>query len=424
MTVKIFAITHKSFNPPKSKLYIPLHAGRAQSKDLGFIGDNTGDNISIKNKYYGGLTGLYWIWKNFNDTEYVGICSYRKFFINKNGKFPTENDYINILSEYDIIVSRSHYETKSYSELYSLVHNPKDLLALEKIIKEYYHDYYSAFLNVINGNKLHFGNIFCTSKKLLSDYCKWLFEIFHKLESVLNVEGYDDYQKRVFSFLSEELLMVWIIKNKLKYYECAVGYTQEKIETIELKDSLRSFVANRDIHKAKEFFYHTLEKRPDIAMSLSDIKNELQTMIQVIHTCEQEIKLNTPCMLDYSADLDKLVNHHHQIKNIIYRIYNNEETEFDMQYIISTNASWIEFTMIIINDNIFKSESIHILNKIAMELFNRDIRHLVIPLFEQSLGMDEHNFETLTNLSEVLNRMGETKLADEYKRKLFTVVST
>lgn len=31
---------------------------------MGYIGDNTGDNISLRNPNYCELTGLYWAWKN------------------------------------------------------------------------------------------------------------------------------------------------------------------------------------------------------------------------------------------------------------------------------------------------------------------------------------------------------------------------
>ena len=41
-------------------------------------------NISSKNPFYGEYTFHYWLWKNYLDkieTEWVGFCQYRKFFI-------------------------------------------------------------------------------------------------------------------------------------------------------------------------------------------------------------------------------------------------------------------------------------------------------------------------------------------------------
>ena len=60
MSVKIFVMTHKKFNEPEDKIYIPLQVGKAAGQDLGYLGDDTGDNISDLNKYYGELTGVYW----------------------------------------------------------------------------------------------------------------------------------------------------------------------------------------------------------------------------------------------------------------------------------------------------------------------------------------------------------------------------
>lgn len=40
--------------------------------------DNTGDNISSKNKYYCELSTQYWVWKNI-DSEYYGFCHYRRY---------------------------------------------------------------------------------------------------------------------------------------------------------------------------------------------------------------------------------------------------------------------------------------------------------------------------------------------------------
>ncbi len=53
MAVTIFTMTHKKFNEPSDKIYMPLQVGRACGEDLGYPGDNTGNNISAKDCCYG-----------------------------------------------------------------------------------------------------------------------------------------------------------------------------------------------------------------------------------------------------------------------------------------------------------------------------------------------------------------------------------
>ncbi|HEV5298472.1 TPA: DUF4422 domain-containing protein, partial [Streptococcus pneumoniae] len=68
--IKIIVATHKSFEMPQNKeLYFPVHVGCEGKDDLGYQGDNTGENISQLNPYYCELTGLYWAWKNL-DCDY------------------------------------------------------------------------------------------------------------------------------------------------------------------------------------------------------------------------------------------------------------------------------------------------------------------------------------------------------------------
>ena len=89
MNIKIYTMTHKPFKKPDDPVYIPLHVGREISQDLGYMGDNTGEHISDLNPYYGELTGLYWIWKNETEADIIGICHYRRYFINEDGSFMT-----------------------------------------------------------------------------------------------------------------------------------------------------------------------------------------------------------------------------------------------------------------------------------------------------------------------------------------------
>jgi hypothetical protein len=56
---------HKPSMVFQSDALKPMQLGKAEAKiDLGFRGDDTGDNISAKNKYYAEDTAFYWLWKN------------------------------------------------------------------------------------------------------------------------------------------------------------------------------------------------------------------------------------------------------------------------------------------------------------------------------------------------------------------------
>ena len=52
-----------------------------------WLKDNTLENISFKNKYYGEYTFHYWFWKNIlpkiKDNYWIGFCAYREYWGNK-----------------------------------------------------------------------------------------------------------------------------------------------------------------------------------------------------------------------------------------------------------------------------------------------------------------------------------------------------
>lgn len=104
--IKIFAMTHKAFTPPPDPLYVPLQVGRACHEPLGFIGDDTGDQISKQNAYFSELTGVYWLWKNYQDADIIGICHYRRYFISEKGLLYSHADISRLLADYDMIVTK------------------------------------------------------------------------------------------------------------------------------------------------------------------------------------------------------------------------------------------------------------------------------------------------------------------------------
>ena len=63
MDTKILVAAHKKYWMPDDSVFLPIQVGAALHPALGYIPDNTGENISAKNPNYCELTALYWAGK-------------------------------------------------------------------------------------------------------------------------------------------------------------------------------------------------------------------------------------------------------------------------------------------------------------------------------------------------------------------------
>jgi len=308
MSTKIFVMAHKVFQTPADDIYVPLQVGHAINPDTGYLADDTGDNISDLNPFYSELTGFYWLWKNLDFPGNIGTCHYRRFFIDENGYLLKESDYDKILTEYDIITSNAIEEDLPYTEYFGQAHNISDLKLEGEVIKSLFPQYYEAFEECMNGKKHYFGNLLVTRKELFDEYCEWLFSVFAELGDKLDISGYDDYRKRIFGFLSEQLLMVWVKARKLKVYEGKVGIFAEKAENKELKAALSVLFREKKIEEAKALFYGVLKVRPDLILEHSDLNGDIPAIARLIDGIEKGITIDGKVILEYSTDLNTLMN--------------------------------------------------------------------------------------------------------------------
>ena len=105
-----------------------------------------------------------------------------------------------------------------------------------KVITEKYPEYADAFEQLVNGRQTYFGNILVTSKILFDEYASWLFSIFFEVAERIELEtGEDAYHKRVFGFISEFLLLVWVTVKSCVYMSAKWECLEEKAETGEIK---------------------------------------------------------------------------------------------------------------------------------------------------------------------------------------------
>lgn len=226
MKTTMYVMAHKKFDCPKIEGYLPLHVGREGKEDIGYLSDNTGDNISVKNANYCELTGMYWMWKNDKKSDIVGVSHYRRYFTKqhlfRNPEKFLEKKYIEkTLEKYDIILPKKEIYKETAKEQYCLESGfMKDLDIIREIISKKYPEYLETYDKIMGQNLIHQFNMLICTKKVYDEYCEWLFDILFELEKRIDLnDGYNDYQKRIYGFLSERLSNVWIYFNKLKIKE-------------------------------------------------------------------------------------------------------------------------------------------------------------------------------------------------------------
>ena len=250
MDIKILVATHKSYWMPEDDVYLPMHVGKEGKQELGYVGDNTGDNISKKNANFCELTGLYWAWKNLQ-CDYIGLCHYRRYFCSgsygksvesKHKAIFHRKDYEALLKQYDVVLPKKrNYYIETVRSQYEHAHNKRDLDECECIIAEKYPEYSEAFTTVMGRTKLHILNMFAMKKDLFDEYCTWLFDILFELEKRIDISGYDQYQSRVFGFVAERLFNVWLEKRNLHIHEVEIM----NLEQINWKKKIYYFIKRK-----------------------------------------------------------------------------------------------------------------------------------------------------------------------------------
>lgn len=211
----VYIAAHKEFPVQEMPGYTPLHVGAANGRELPYIKDNTGDNISEKNPHFCELTGVYWIWKNTDDA-YKGLVHYRRYFRGKKGRI-TEKEILARLQTADILLPRAEYLREcAFEEFPKHSGHEKDLLLLRQAVGTVDPSVLPAYDAVMAGNRLHLYNMLIASGEVFDAYCEWLFAVLFELEKHVDMTGYTPYEQRLYGFLSERLLNVWVAHKGLR----------------------------------------------------------------------------------------------------------------------------------------------------------------------------------------------------------------
>ena len=247
--LKMFSLClHSSYyDEIKDLNYIPVGLGTNEFSNL-WLKDNTKDNISKKNPFYGEYTFHYWLWKNMIDDipekTWIGFCGYRYFWKQKN--------IINNESKKNDILRTIPNEWQSYESVIANKISVKNLKFL-KIIKnggisfifdsntykkekhsiKFHFDVFHGrnyidkavellddenrndFRNYVKeNNEFHKWNMFiCNSKEKIKRYYDSIFPWLNRCENVFGFNLYGYGKRRIYAFLAERYLSYWFTKN-------------------------------------------------------------------------------------------------------------------------------------------------------------------------------------------------------------------
>ncbi len=233
--IKILVSYHKQDFLLDDDVFVPINAGRQlavdnNSKDLEWlssncIGDNTGENISLKNRLYNEMTSIFWAWKNYDklgNPDYIGHFHYRRhlsFLDSDRSVLETHDvgtDYLSsvlgyshellasLCDQYDLIIPKPQHRASAY-EHYKRNFNVEELELAVFYLKKLFPEYSDCADKYLDGTGLFFCNLFIMKKELFYEYCSFAFPIMEMVEKQFDMTG-----KRM--YISEWLTGIYIQK--------------------------------------------------------------------------------------------------------------------------------------------------------------------------------------------------------------------
>lgn len=402
---KIYVATHKPFTPPADSLYVPIQVNAASQPSLGFCKDSTGENISAKNHLYGELTALYWIWKNEKEADYIGLCHYRRFFLNQNKTMLTSSDCDEIFENYDIILP---YQTicpgMNYYEMYQASHNIEDVKIIESVIARLYPEYLADYRDAIHGNLYYMGNLFVTSRELFFSYAEWLFTIFAEAEKFIDTSTYDSYHARVYGFLSEQMLMAWVKHQHLRICECEVAITSAKAEIRELMNTMQHYLQQNQIDQAVSFYLDTLKKRPDLRFEQSDIHGYLPDLELALDILGSENAQHIEGLCQSASDLPALLKKVQRTRQSIQDALSAKDASF-LSGLAADSISWVMAERILEKCYPEREQLLTALNQLGMLFISCGMTLEGLQLLQYALTLSPSHSTTLRHISVVCSEL-------------------
>lgn len=179
----------------------PIQAGAALTdKRICEVLDNVGDNISDRNRDFSECSAIYWLWKNANKKDYIGVCHYRRHLAVTTAdlakEFEEGTDLINTIPTI-MFPSINEFFTKNF--FYD-----KDVQLIEEAVEKMFPEYMQAYKEMGDGFIYLANNIFIMKKEWFERMCEFVFSIILYVDDFYREQGFvrqDRYAGYIFEYL-------------------------------------------------------------------------------------------------------------------------------------------------------------------------------------------------------------------------------
>ena len=181
-----------------------IQAGAAISKKrICELADDTGENISDRNRQYCEMTAAYWIWKN-RQHDWVGIEHYRRHLL-------VEPEMLD--DDVDVILPLPYICYPNEAAQFRRFVSESVLNALLRALKDFHPDEYSKYYSIILGKYQYTYNLLCARWNVFDDYCSWFFEITEYMEGMAD-EVPEIRDTRALSYVAEVLTNIYFMSKQ------------------------------------------------------------------------------------------------------------------------------------------------------------------------------------------------------------------
>ncbi|CAI3950695.1 LPS:glycosyltransferase (RfaJ) (PDB:1G9R) [Commensalibacter communis] len=400
--ISLYVSYHNQCDLIKTNHFKPIQVGAANHQPLfpTELNDATGENISFKNKSFCELTAQYWAWKNDLTSEYIGFCHYRRHFIfNPTNKIPSDiygvvpypkidDTYLKdigysdaaleaFLNNIDVVAPENWNVRNLYAqnnlEQYQRGENLdiNDYNICLEILKEKYPQYTEAAEKYNMSPYGYYTNMFIMKRHIFEDYSTWLFDILFELEQRINLDHKNLQEYRVFGYISEWLLGIYLTYLK----------TNKKINIIECR---RTFVHNTNSGN----YQLVLQKPIPLIHTIKDIasdhmKNKYKKIVPIVTAFNENYAITGAALIQSIIE--------NSDPSCFYDIYIiegalSDTTKFNFNFMFKKLEN---FSLNIINvEQFFSNKNLNLYSHFSKETYYRILIPTILPQYDKVIYLD------------------------------------